>query len=161
MTNTENKDYLLTRMEILKKEILEIGSTESILTAKVMQALVLANLKTAHELEEKEENEEGHGVRLFTQHMVKYCLGLMEEDEQERDVVITDKMEKLMEVAHIYAPTYARFFFSSLNAINDSIEQINDTTEMTIMQYYIITLVANVSCVHKAIERKEFYTEAY
>jgi hypothetical protein len=156
----QNEDLLLTRMELLKKEISEIASTDSILTARVIQALVLANLKTAHELEQKDENEEGHGIRLFTQHMVKYCLGLIEDDEDEQDVVITDKMEKLLEVAHIYAPTYARFFFSSLNAINDNIERFNDTTERNIMQYYIITLVANVSCVHKAIERKEFYTEA-
>lgn len=160
MTNMQNEDLLLTRMELLKKEISEIASTDSILTARVIQALVLANLKTAHELEQKDENEEGHGIRLFTQHMVKYCLGLIEDDEDEQDVVITDKMEKLLEVAHIYAPTYARFFFSSLNAINDNIERFNDTTERNIMQYYIITLVANVSCVHKAIERKEFYTEA-
>jgi hypothetical protein len=156
----QNEDLLLTRMELLKKEISEIASTDSILTARVIQALVLANLKTAHELEQKDENEEGHGIRLFTQHMVKYCLGLIEDDEDEQDLVITDKMEKLLEVAHIYAPTYARFFFSSLNAINDNIERFNDTTERNIMQYYIITLVANVSCVHKAIERKEFYTEA-
>ena len=160
MTNMQNEDLLLTRMELLKKEISEIASTDSILTARVIQALVLANLKTAHELEQKDENEEGHGIRLFTQHMVKYCLGLIEDDEDEQDLVITDKMEKLLEVAHIYAPTYARFFFSSLNAINDNIERFNDTTERNIMQYYIITLVANVSCVHKAIERKEFYTEA-
>jgi len=160
MTNQTTKGFLFEKLQTLKNEILEIGTTDKILNANVLHALVYANLKTATEMEEKNEDEQGHGVRLFTQHMVKYCLRLVEADEQEREVVITDKMHKLLEVAHIHAPTYASFFVSSLNAIHEAIESIDDETELNVLQHYLITLIANVTCVQKAVEQEEFYTEA-
>ena len=160
MKNKQNNSFMGNRVEKLNKQVLEIAQSDNILSAHVLHALVFANLKTASELEAEDNDEQGHGVRVFTQFMVKYCLGLHEDDAQEKEMVITEKMEKLMEVAHVRASTYGRFFISSLNAFEEHCDKIEDETEMRVMQYYLVTLIANVECVHKAIEREEFYTEA-
>ena len=151
-------DNQITNNEVVRKLtaaanlIQEMMESDKILSNNVLIGLIYANLKTASEIEEQGEKLHGHGIKVYTQTMVKYCLGIHHEhDDEEDEKIITDKMERLLEVAHVRASTYARFFAITLNSFDEFIAEVDNKDDEAVLGSFYVALISNVSCVHTAL----------